>query len=237
MSAWTADDSTVSGPPKTTKATPERGLPDDAGQRRSVKRPRLPRTSATGSIRDRTPAGPGSGGTARSFPCRMPSSWSSFPRARGRSPPPPAGRAARLALQLLQRFGSFLKFLSAKNSCSPAVQMNGAPQSTQFRVLSWNSIATSLTHPFIPPPWRDAGTRRGRAGSAALRTQVRFAALFLARTLARERLLGAAAIARLQIEGMLLDILDDIFLLHLPLEAAKRAFDGLAILHFHFSQA
>jgi hypothetical protein len=36
---------------------------------------------------------------------------------------------------------------------------------------------------------------------------------------------------------MLLDILDDVFLLHLPLEAAKRAFDGLAFLHLDFSQA
>jgi hypothetical protein len=43
------------------------------------------------------------------------------------TPPPPDGRAARLALQPLQRFGSFLKFLSAKNSCSPAVQMNSVP--------------------------------------------------------------------------------------------------------------
>src|SRR5258708_25246344 len=65
-------------------------------------------------------------------------------------PPPPEGRAARLALQLLQRFGSFLKFLSAKNSCSPAVQTKGSPQSTQVRVLSWNSITTSLTRPFYP---------------------------------------------------------------------------------------
>src|SRR5438067_10813240 len=34
----------------------------------------------------------------------------------------PAGRLARLPLHALQRFGSFLKFLSAKNCCSPAVQ-------------------------------------------------------------------------------------------------------------------
>src|SRR5262247_2081843 len=66
---------------------------------------------------------------------------------------------------------------------------------------------------------------------------IRFAALLLTRPLARQRLLGAAAIAWFQIEGVLLDILDDIFLLHLPLEPAKRALDGLAILHFHFSQA
>src|SRR5204863_3476687 len=42
----------------------------------------------------------------------------------------PAGRLARLPLHALQRFGSFLKFLSAKNCCSPAVQTNSAPQST-----------------------------------------------------------------------------------------------------------
>ena len=66
---------------------------------------------------------------------------------------------------------------------------------------------------------------------------VYLATQLLARALPCERLLCATAIARLQVEGVLLDILDDIFLLHLPLEPAKRAFDGLAILHFHFSQA
>src|SRR5690349_19801336 len=69
---------------------------------------------------------------------------------RSRPMPPPDGRAARFALQLLQRFGSFLKFLSAKNSCSPAVQTKGAPQSTQSRDLSWNSITTSFTRPCYP---------------------------------------------------------------------------------------
>src|SRR5438477_1002086 len=59
---------------------------------------------------------------------------------RSRGAPAPAGRLARLALHALHRFGSFLKFLSAKNCCSPAVQTNSAPQSTQFRILSWNSI-------------------------------------------------------------------------------------------------
>src|SRR5437773_3852618 len=59
-------------------------------------------------------------------------------------PPPPAGRAARLPLQALHRFGSFLKFLSAKNCCSPAVQMNSVLQSTHLRILSWNSIGRHL---------------------------------------------------------------------------------------------
>src|SRR6185503_16071061 len=63
---------------------------------------------------------------------------------RSRPIPPPAGRAARLALHVLHRFGSFLKFLSAKNCCSPAVQMNSVPQSTHLRILSWNSIGRYL---------------------------------------------------------------------------------------------
>ena len=58
-------------------------------------------------------------------------------------PPPLVGKPsvwARLLLQFLQRFGSFLNCLSWKKSCSPAVKMKSAPQSTHFRTLSWNSI-------------------------------------------------------------------------------------------------
>ena len=89
------------------------------------------RTCAAGSIPGRTPAGPASDGTARWFPCRTLSSSWSFRRAPGATRRAAAGRDARLALQPLHRFGSFLKFLSAKKSCSPAVQMNSVPQSTQ----------------------------------------------------------------------------------------------------------
>src|SRR4051812_32059310 len=63
---------------------------------------------------------------------------------RSRAIPAPTGRAARLPLQDLQRFGSFLKFLSAKNCCSPAVQMNSVAQSTHLRIRSWNSIGRYL---------------------------------------------------------------------------------------------
>jgi hypothetical protein len=38
-----------------------------------------------------------------------------------------------------------LKFLSAKKSCSPAVQTNSVPQSTQLSSLSWNSIGPYLS--------------------------------------------------------------------------------------------
>src|SRR3989442_10642956 len=63
---------------------------------------------------------------------------------RSRAAGAPAGRLARLLLQALHRFGSFLKFLSAKNCCSPAVQTNSAPQSTHLRIRSWISIGRYL---------------------------------------------------------------------------------------------
>src|ERR1700733_6696909 len=67
---------------------------------------------------------------------------------RSRVAAPPAGREPRLLLQALHRFGSFLKFLSAKNCCSPAVQTNSAPQSPHLRILSWNSICRYLVRVF-----------------------------------------------------------------------------------------
>ena len=48
---------------------------------------------------------------------------------------------ARFALHCLQRLGSFLKSLSWKKSCSPAVKMKSEPQSTHLSTLSVNSMA------------------------------------------------------------------------------------------------
>src|ERR1700704_5264695 len=94
----------------------------------------------------------------------------------------PAGRLARLVLQFLHRFGSFLKFLSAKNCCSPAVQMNSVAQSTHLRIRSWNSIGRYLVGVGL----------------------FRFAPELLAIPFPCERLLGPSLVARFQIEGMLL---------------------------------
>src|SRR5579862_8510195 len=56
---------------------------------------------------------------------------------------PEADEPCRLVLQFLQRLGSFLKFLSWKKCCSPAVNTKSAPQSTHLRTRSWKSgIAT-----------------------------------------------------------------------------------------------
>jgi hypothetical protein len=62
-----------------------------------------------------------------------------------------------------------------------------------------------------------------------------FAPELLTVSLSRKRLLRPTLIAGLQIEGMLFDIFDDVFLLNLPLEPAKSALDRLALLDFHFS--
>ena len=54
---------------------------------------------------------------------------------------------------------------------------------------------------------------------------VQFPALLFSAAFTSEGLFRPALVTRLQIERVLLDILDDIFLLYLALEAAKRTFD------------
>ena len=97
--------------------------------------------------------------------------------------------------------------------------MNSSPQSTHLRLLSWNSIGRHLV---LVDRRRRVTPIRAGASSVAL---------------PRQRLLGPPLVARLQIEGVLLDVLDDVFLLHLALEAAERALNGLAFLNLDFSHA
>src|SRR4029077_3661186 len=130
---------------------------------------------------------------------------------RSRATIAPAGRLARLPLQALHRLGSFLKFLSAKNCCSPAVHTNSAPQSTHVRILSCNSIGRYLV------------------GVGLLR----FAPELLTIALPCQCLLRPALVAGFQIEGVFLDILDDVFLLHLPLEPAEGALNGFSLLNLY----
>jgi hypothetical protein len=63
------------------------------------------------------------------------------------------------------------------------------------------------------------------------------AARLLAVPLARQRLLGPQFFSRLQVEGVSLDLLDDVLLLDLSLEAAKGVIERLALLQSHFSQS
>ena len=85
-------------------------------------------------------------------------------------------------------------------------------------------------------------TNRGQVNERSVQTArtlaqlLGLAPLLLAIALAREGLLRPALVARLQVEGVLLDVLDDVFLLHLPFETAERAFNGLAFLNLYFCQ-
>ena len=108
-----------------------------------------------------------------------------------------------------------------------------------------------LTRLGLAPPWPWGAVFVGALAGTALALHlvtsvsrtlgygIRFdlAALLLACALPCERLFCTAPVARLQIERVLLDILDDIFLLNLPFEAAESAFDRLALLDLHFSHA
>ena len=58
----------------------------------------------------------------------------------------------------------------------------------------------------------------------------------LAIPLACQGFLDALLLAGLQVEGVALDFLDDVFLLHLALEAAKSILEGLTLLQTNFCQ-
>src|SRR5579862_2779056 len=66
---------------------------------------------------------------------------------------------------------------------------------------------------------------------------VLFASLLFAQTLAGQCLLGASFLTRFHVETMLLDFLDNVFLLHLALESTQCVFKRLAFLYDDFSHA
>jgi hypothetical protein len=61
-------------------------------------------------------------------------------------------------------------------------------------------------------------------------------AAFLAIALASQRFFRAPFLTGLQVKRMPLDFLNDVFLLHLALKPAQRAFERFAVLHNYFSQ-
>jgi hypothetical protein len=93
--------------------------------------------------------------------------------------------------------------------------MNSAPQSTHLRILSWNSIGRYLVEVEL----------------------TLFSPELLPIPFAGEGLFGPALVTGFQIEGVLLDVLDDVFLLNLPLEPAESAFNRFALLDLYFSHA
>src|SRR6185437_5032052 len=91
---------------------------------------------------------------------------------------------------------------------------------------------------------RKNGNQRNHAGRARQFQWFRrwvgllagFAAGLLAVALAGQGLLEPHFLAGLEVKGVALDFLDDVFLLHLAFEAAQRVFQGFAFLQTDFSQ-
>src|SRR5207302_4919500 len=65
---------------------------------------------------------------------------------------------------------------------------------------------------------------------------VLFFPCLLATAFTRQCFLYALFLARLQVEGVTLNLLDNIFLLHFALETAQRIFEGLTLLISDFRQ-
>jgi hypothetical protein len=137
---------------------------------------------------------------------------------------PEVEEPARLVLQFLQRFGSFLKFLSWKKCCSPAVNTKSAPQSTHLRMRSWKSAISTLPRyqPVLVGLMAGAGEKSQTARPAIRLFDL--PAILLPVSLACQRLLSPQLLTRLQVKGVSLDLLDNVLLLDLPLEAAKGVF-------------
>jgi hypothetical protein len=64
---------------------------------------------------------------------------------------------------------------------------------------------------------------------------IRFSTLLLAQSLSRKGFFSSALLAGLHVKAMLLDFLDDVFLLHFALEAAQSVLQGLRFLDDYFS--
>jgi len=63
-----------------------------------------------------------------------------------------------------------------------------------------------------------------------------FLACLFAGPLASQRSLYTLFFARLQVEGVALNLLDDVFLLHLALKAAQSVLEGFSLLKAYFCQ-
>jgi len=83
--------------------------------------------------------------------------------------------------------------------------------------------------------WGPNGTGPSREG-ATLYCSVLFLARFLTSAFASQRSLHALFLAGLQVKGVAFDLLNDVFLLHLALEAAQSILEGFTLLKSNFRQ-
>jgi hypothetical protein len=87
----------------------------------------------------------------------------------------------------------------------------------------------------MTPPWGEKG--EALCQPLRLLRLFDFPATLLPVPFARQRLFDAQFFARLQVEGVPLDFFNDVFLLHLTLEASEGVLQGFTLLESDFSQS
>jgi len=88
----------------------------------------------------------------------------------------------------------------------------------------------------VPPRTQRAKKKGAALASGGPPALLLFLSSFLPAALACQRFLDTLLFAGLQIKRVALHFLDDVFLLHLPLEAAQCVFEGLSLLQSDFCQ-
>jgi len=88
----------------------------------------------------------------------------------------------------------------------------------------------------MAPSWGREGGALAIHAACSYYGLLDFPATFLPVSLACQSLFDPQFLTRLQIEGMPLDLFNDVFLLHLPLEAPKGVFQGFTVLESDFCQ-
>jgi hypothetical protein len=97
----------------------------------------------------------------------------------------------------------------------------------------WHSLAAT---PLVGARWSRHAPGRGMPCCFNSPASILFLACFLTGTLASQRSFYAFLLARLQVIGVALDLLDNVFLLDFTLEAAQSILEGLALLKPNFCQ-
>src|SRR5712692_1903704 len=104
------------------------------------------------------------------------------------------------------------------------------------RIRSRGSVTPDARPLSSGDTWCPQRAPRPPAGGSGFLVLFRLPSDLLAVPLPGQRLLGPTLVARLQIEAVLLDVLDNVFLLDLPLEAPKGVLDRFALLQFDLGQ-
>ncbi len=94
----------------------------------------------------------------------------------------------------------------------------------------------SMSSPCCSSTWWGPDRAEPPREGAALCCLVLFFTYLLSRSFASQRGLHTLFLARFQVEGVALDLLDNVFLLYLTLEAAQRIFEGFTLLQSYFCQ-